>query len=247
MFSSLWHNVFFDPIYNSLVFFIDVVPHGDIGLAIIFTVILVKLVLLPISLKAARTQILMREVEPKLKELKEKYKDNKEEQARKMLELFQENKLNPLSSIVLLFIQIPIIIALYLAVYNGGGVKLPLINTELLYSFVAIPGGVSMLFLGVLDIAARSLPLALLAGVTQYIHTKLSLPPLAPRDPSAAPNFKDDFSRSMHMQMRYVMPVIIFLAAYSISAAIALYFTISNIMAILQEYVVRHKGLKLKS
>ncbi len=242
--SSIWHTFFFDPVYNSLIFFIDVVRDGDVGLAIICTVILVKLVLLPVSLKAARTQLAMRVLEPKLAKIKEDFTD-KQVQATKTMELFREAKVNPFASILILFLQIPIIIALYLSVFSGGGVKLPYINTALLYSFIPTPETVNMIFLGFMDITARSLPLAACAGVTQYILTHLTLPPQKPRDPKAEPNFKDDFARSMHIQMKYVMPVIIFIAAYTISAAIALYFTISNIVSIGQEYVVRHKGLKL--
>ncbi|HEX4798952.1 MAG TPA: YidC/Oxa1 family membrane protein insertase [Candidatus Paceibacterota bacterium] len=242
--SFIWHTFFFDPIYNSLVFFIDVVRHGDVGIAIICTVILVKLVLLPISLKATRTQLAMREIEPKLKKIREEYKEKREMQAIKTMELFREAKVNPFSSVLLLFIQIPIIIALYFAVYSGGGVKLPDINTVLLYNFIPNPDTISMVFLGIMDITLRSLPLALLAGVTQYIHTSMSLPKLEPRDKNAAPNFKDDFARSMQVQMKYVMPVLIVFVAYTISAAIALYFVVSNITAIAQEHYVRRKGLR---
>lgn len=245
--SFIWHTIFFDPIYNSLVFFIDIVRGGDVGLAIICTVILVKIIILPISLKAARTQFAMREIEPKLAEVKEKYKDQREVQAIKTMEIFKEAKVNPFSSILLLFIQIPIVIALYFAVSSGGGVHLPDINTALLYSFVKAPENITMIFLGFMDITMKSIPLALIAGITQFIHTHLSLPPQKQRDPKAEPNFKDDFARSMQLQMRYVMPLLIFFVAYTISAAIALYFTISNLMAIGQEYVVRHKGLKQKA
>jgi len=247
MMSFIWHTIFFDPVYNSLIFFIDSVRGGDVGIAIICTVVLVKTVILPISLKAARTQLAMREIEPQLAKIKEDYKDKKELQAIKTMGVFKEAKVNPFSSIILLFIQIPIVIALYFAVYSGGGVKLPEINTILLYSFIPTPDTVNMIFLGFMDITAKSLPLAALAGITQFIHTKLSMPAPKPRDPKAEPNFKDDFARSMHLQMRYVMPALIFVFAYTISAAIALYFTISNLMAIAQEYVVRHKGLKMKS
>ncbi len=243
--SSIWHTFFFDPVYNSLIFFIDVVRNGDVGLAIICTVILVKLVLLPVSLKAARTQLAMRVLEPKLAKIKEDFKDQREVQAVKTMELFREAKVNPFASILILFLQIPIIIALYLSVFSGGGVKLPDINTALLYSFIPNPETVNMIFLGFMDITAKSLPLAALAGATQYILTHLTLPPQKPRDPKALPNFKDDFARSMHIQMKYVMPILIFVVAYTISAAIALYFTISNIVSIGQEYIVRHKGLKL--
>lgn len=242
--SFIWHTFFFDPIYNSLVFFIDVVRGGDVGIAIICTVILVKCVILPISLKAARTQLIMRELEPKLAHIKEIYKDKREMQALKTMELFREAKINPFSSILLLFIQIPIVIALYFSVYSGGGIKLPDINTALLYSFIPTPETVNMIFLGIIDITTKSLPLAFFAGVTQFIHTNLTLPTPKARDPKAEPNFKDEFTRSMHIQMKYVMPILIFVVAYTTSAAIALYFTISNLMAIGQEYVVRRKGLK---
>lgn len=242
--SFIWHTFFFDPVYNALVFFIDVVPGGDVGVAIICTVILVKAVILPISLKAARTQLVMRELEPKLAEVKEKYKDNREAQALKTMELFKEANVNPFSSILLLFIQIPIVIALYFSVSSGGGVPLPAINTGFLYSFIPTPETVNMVFLEFMDITAKSLPLALLAGITQFIHTHLSLPQQKPRDPKAGPNFKDDFARSMQLQMRYVMPALITVVAYTLSASIALYFFVSNLMAIAQEYVVRRQGLK---
>ena len=242
--SFIWHTIFFDPVYNALVFFIDVIPGGDVGLAIICTVILVKTVILPISLKAARTQLVMRELEPKLESIKKEYKDNREMLAVKTMEVFKDAKVNPFSSIFLLFLQIPIVIALYFSVYSGGGIALPGINTALLYSFIPNPESVNMIFLGFMDITAKSLFLAIVAGVTQYIHTNLSLPALKPRDANAEPNFKDDFARSMQVQMRYVMPVLIILVAYTLSASIALYFTVSNLMAIAQEYVVRRKGLK---
>lgn len=243
--SYIWHTFFFDPVYNSLIFFIDVVRNGDVGLAIVCTVILVKLLILPLSLKAARTQIIMRELEPKLTKIKEEYKDKKELLAIKTMELYKEAKVNPIAMLLTFFIQIPLVIALYLAVYRGGGIPLPEINTALLYSFIPTPESVNMIFLGFMDITAKSIPLALLASITQYLHTHLSMPALKPRDPKAEPNFKEDFARSMQIQMKYVMPALIFVAAYTISAAIALYFTISNIMAIGQEYVIRHKGLKL--
>ena len=153
MFSFIWHTFFFDPIYNCLVFFIDVVPGGDVGIAIILATLVVKTVLLPLSLKAARTQYVMREIEPELKEIKEKYKDKREELARATMDAYKNAGVNPFSSILLLFVQIPIIIALYFSIARGGGVPLPDINTSLLYSFIPNPETVSMLFFGVVDIA----------------------------------------------------------------------------------------------
>ena len=242
MFSFIWHTFFFDPIYNSLVFFIDVIPGGDVGLAIAASIALVKFILLPLSIQAAKTQKVMREIEPKLKAIKEQYKDNREAQAKAMMAIYQEAKMNPFASIVIIFLQIPIIIALYYSVYSGGGAALPAINIELLYSFIPAPQEVSMNFLGLMDITQRSIFLALLAGITQYIQVAYMMPKLPPRDKDAAPDLKEDFMRNMQLQMKYVMPVLIAVVAYTISAAIALYFVVSNIFAIIQEwYIRRHR------
>ncbi len=242
MFNYIWHTFFFDPVYNGLVFFIDVIPGGDVGLAIIATVVVVKTILLPLSIKAAKTQKIMREIEPKLKEIKEKLKDKREEQAQAMMKIYREGGINPFASIFLMFLQIPIIIALYFSVYSGGGIALPAINVDILYSFIPVPEFVNMNFMGIVDITAKSLILALLAGVTQYFQITLAMPKLAPRDPNAAPNFKDDFARNMQLQMRYVMPVVIFFVAYALAASIALYFFVSNLVAILQEiYIRKHR------
>lgn len=242
MFTYIWHTFFFDPVYNGLIFFIDVIPGGDVGLAIIATVIVVKTILLPLSIKAAKTQRVMREIEPKLKEIKETLKDKREEQAQAMMKIYRDAGINPFASIFLIFLQIPIIIALYFSVYTGGGIALPAINVDILYSFIPVPDFANMNFIGLIDITGKSVILAFLAGITQYYQVKLAMPALPPKEEGAAPNFKDDFMRNMQLQMRYVMPVIIFFVAYAISAAIALYFFVSNLVAIMQEvYVKKHR------
>lgn len=239
MLSTIWHTVFFDPIYNGLIFLVDVVPGGDVGIAIIILTVIVKVFLLPVSLSAARTQHVMRDIEPKLAEIKERTKDDREALARETLAAYRDAGVSPFSSIFLLFIQIPIVIALYLSVYSGGGVRLPDVNTAILYSFIPTPETASMLFLGMVDIAAKSLPLAVLAGVTQFFQARLSFPTPAPKVEGAKPSFKDDFARSMHLQVKYVMPIIIFFFAYTISSSVALYFVVSNLLGIAQEYIVR--------
>ena len=95
------------------------------------------------------------------------------------------------------------------------------------------------MFLGMVDVTGRSLLLALGAGITQFIYTNMTLPKLGARDPEATPSFKDDFARNMHIQMKYVMPVLIVFIAYTISAAIALYFFVSNLIMVAQEFYVR--------
>jgi len=239
MFSYIWHTFFFDPVYNSLVFFIDVIPGGDVGLAIIATVFLVKTILLPISIKAAKTQRIMKEIEPQLKELKVTHKDDREAQSRAMMQIYRDAGMNPFASIFLILIQIPVVISLYFSVYSGGGIALPAINSAILYSWVAEPVTITMNFLGTIDITERSIALAVAAAITQYIVVTLTMPKLKPKEEGAAPDMKADFARNMQVQMKYMMPIIIGIVAYSISAAIALYFLVSNLVAIGQEYFIR--------
>ena len=245
MFSFIWHTFFYDPVYNTLVFFIDVLPRGDVGLAIIATVVLVKMVLLPVSIKAAKTQRIMREIEPKLKALKEEHADDREAQARAMMEIYKEAGMNPFASIFLILLQIPIFISLYFSVLSllvtneETGVTTTSFDPTLLYSFVPVPEVASTMMFGVIDVVARSWPLALLAAITMFFQMKLTLPALPPRKEGAEPDMKDDFMRNMQVQMKYVMPVLIGVIAYTFSATIALYFVVSNLTAIAQEFWVR--------
>lgn len=241
MFSTIWHTIFFDPIYNSLIFLIDVLPQGDVGLAVVLMIIIVKVIFFPLSIKAAKTQKLMKTIEPKLKEIKETIKDS-QEQAKATMALYKESGMNPFSSILVALLQIPVFIALYLSVYSGGGIALPAINTELLYSFVPQPETISMLFLGFMDITAKSLPLAILAGIAQFVHGYFAFPKMPPKDPNAPASMKEDFARSLQVQMKYVLPVIIAVSAYMISAIIGLYFLASSVTAVIQELLIRkHK------
>jgi len=117
---NFFNAVFYDPLYNGLVLLIDILPSADVGIAVIILTLLVKVLILPLSIKATRTQMKLKVLEPKIKELQTTYKDKREEQALKMMEMYREAKVNPFSSIFLLLIQLPIIIALYIVFARGG-------------------------------------------------------------------------------------------------------------------------------
>jgi YidC/Oxa1 family membrane protein insertase len=240
MFVSLFNTFIYNPLYNGLVLFIDFVPMADVGIAVILLTILVKLLLFPIAQKVARTQVIIKKVQPEIDEIKNKYKDDRTELTRKTLEVYKQNKINPLFGFLIILIQLPIIFGLYWVFYKGG---LPNIDTTLLYSFVPIPYNVNMLFLGVVPMAGKSVVLAALAGITQFINMQIIIPKQPKKDPTDKPNFKDDMTRNMHIQMKYMMPILITVMAYVISSAIALYWVTSNIFAIGQELLVR-KQLK---
>ena len=81
--------------------------------------------------------------------------------------------------------------------------------------------------------------LAIVVAITQFFVVSLTMPKLTPRKEGDKPDMKADFARNMQVQMKYVMPLIMGVIAYSISVAIALYFLVSNITALLQEILIK--------
>ncbi|HET9641358.1 MAG TPA: YidC/Oxa1 family membrane protein insertase [Candidatus Paceibacterota bacterium] len=236
MISSFFHAVFYNPIYNALVAVVSFVPGGDVGVAVIILTILIRLVLLPFSLSAARTQRIMKVLEPKLKDLKEKHKDNKEQEALETLALYREAEVNPFASLLTAFIQIPVLLAVYWVFYYE---PFPAINTAILYPFTPTPGAVSLHFLGLTLVAGKSLTLAFLAGIAQFFQAHLALK--GTLKPPEGKSMQGDFQKVMGMQLKYVFPFIIGVISYTTSGAIALYFITTNLAGAAQEWYVRRK------
>jgi YidC/Oxa1 family membrane protein insertase len=235
---SLFHTIVYQPIYNALAFAVGNIPGGDVGIAIVAVTLLVRLVLFPLSLAAIKTQIAMRKIDPQLKALRGELKDDKEALARRTMTLFKENKINPFASFLWVLIQLPIIIGLYLVLQSET--KVVSFDPALLYSFVHAPGETSLVFLGILDLTGKSIFLALIVVTTQFIYARLMVPQAPPKSDLKEPaSFQDDLAKSMNLQMQYVFPLILGAVAYFASAAIALYFVVSNLFSIGQELAVR--------
>ena len=239
--SGFFFTAFYQPIYNALAYIISVAPGANVGVSVVLLTLLVRGALLPLSHKSVTSQAKMRSIAPHIEKLKEKHKDNKQEQARKTMELYKEHGINPFSGCLLVVVQLPIIFALYYVFFKG----LPHLNADILYSFVHLPSAApSMMFLGIL-LSGKSVIMAAFAAVSQYFQIKLSVPVMAPAEKDAKPSFKDDFARSFNVQMRYMLPVIVFGISYSISAAVALYWTTSNLFSVAHELYVKRKAAQI--
>jgi YidC/Oxa1 family membrane protein insertase len=237
MISSIWNTAIYEPLYNILILIIDSLPGHSVGVAIILLTIFVKIVLFPLTAKSIRAQRAMKELEPELKVLKERHGDDRQKLAQETMALYQKRGVTPFSGCLPLLIQIPVIIGLYWVFSQG----LKSVDKDILYSFVSIPESLDMHFL-VFDLAGKSIFLALLAGVTQFIQTHISLgkqAPLPAPDPDKKPSFQEDFARSMQVQMRYVLPVIVGGISMTLPAAVALYWAISNILSTGQELITK--------
>lgn len=224
------------PIYNLLAFFIDHIPGGDLGLAVIAITLAVRILFLPISLSAAKTQTVMQVIQPEMKELREKYKTDPQLQAKEMMALYKKHDLKPFSSMLLMFVQIPVIFGLYFVTKDAAHYG---IDPSLLYSFIPAPEVITTMFLGLFSIAASSLTLAILAGISQFAYANYSIP-LPKKKDAKDTSMQDEFGRAMALQMRYLFPFIIMSVAFA-SGAVALYLTTSNIFMFAQQLFIRKK------
>lgn len=240
MIKTLWNTILYKPLANALIFLMSVIPGGDVGIALIILTIVVKLILFPLTQKSIKSQVAMREIEPDLAKIKAEGL-SKEEEAKRTMALYKDKKVNPFSGCLVILIQFPIIIALYQVFLRGlkDVAGLPL------YSFVHLPAHINTMFLGLIDMSGKSLVLAILAGLTQFIQMQIVMPKKAAKPASTdKPKFTDQMMQNMQWQMRYFLPVFIAFVAYGISAAVALYWVTSNSVTIVQELFVRRKLVK---
>ncbi len=232
MISTAFHAVIYDPLYNGLVFLVGFLPTHDVGIAVIILTIIVRFILFPLSRRAVAAQMAMKDIAPEVEALKKKI-PNREEQSKAIFALYKERGIHPFSGFLILLLQFPVLIGLYWVFSRGG---LTAIEPSMLYPFVHVPAAVNMEFLGLLDMHSHSIVLAILAAVTQFAYTRLSMGPAATKDPSPVESsLSGDMAKSFDVQARYVLPAMIGVIAYSVAAAAPLYWVTSNLFMIIQE------------
>jgi YidC/Oxa1 family membrane protein insertase len=113
-------SIFTDIPNEIVVFFYDLV--GNWGVAIILLTFTVRLAIVPLSIKQIRSMRALQALSPQLKQIQEKYKDDRQRQQQEMMKFYQENNINPLASCFPLLLQLPVFFALY-AMLNGDKFK----------------------------------------------------------------------------------------------------------------------------
>lgn len=236
MISYLFNEIFYRPLFNGLIFLYNIVPGHDLGISIIVLTIIIRLILWPLTNKGIKSQKALAALRPKIEEIKKKLKDNKEAQAKALMALYSENKINPLGGILPLIIQIPIIFALWWVFLNS-------INSDFssIYSFIKAPAEIQTVFLGLFDLTKRSVLLAIVAGALQYFQTKMVMPSYA-KASEGRPSGSVDFGQIMSKQMLYFGPVISVVIFWTLPAALPLYWIIVTLMTILQQYLNKNNG-----
>jgi len=221
-FITLYDEIIYRPLLNLLVFFYHYIP--DIGVVIVLLTLLIRLLMAPSFHKSLKSQKAMTDLQPKLNEVKEKYKNDKEGQAKAMMQLYKDHKINPLSSCLPLLIQFPILIALY-QVFSKA------LNNHLtgLYSFVVKPETINPFFLHLMDLSKPSIVLGVLAGLAQFWQSKMMLP-------KTSSGAQDATAKAIQVQTTYFLPIVSVVIAIKLPAGLPLYWLVTTLFAVGQQY-----------
>jgi len=231
-----FNTLLYRPLFNFLVLIYNYLPWRDFGLAIIVLTLAIRLILYPSSVKSAKSQKALNELQPKIQEIKEKHKGNKEQQAKATMELYKKEKINPFGGCLPTLIQFPFLIALFL-IFRNFQDGLDFTKLAVLYNFVPSPGIIAEpMFLGLINLAQPNTVLAVLAGIFQFIQTKMIMSKTKKSKTKGS-----DFSRMMQKQMIYFFPVITVLILLKLPAAIGFYWIISSLFLIIQQYFILKK------
>ncbi len=230
--------VFYQPIFNLLIFLYNNVPAHDLGIAIILLTIIVRLVFLPLSKKSIQSQKSLQDLQPKIEKLKKEYGNDKEKMGRAMMDLYKEHKVNPFSSCLPLLVQLPFFIAI-VEIFRAG---LKEESLKLVYPFLETPESINTMAFGFLDLSQPNIILAILTGIAQFFQTKMMM---AKKPAVQSPGSQDEgMAASMNKQMMYFMPLLIVFIGATLPAAFTLYLLVFNITMLLQQIYIFKKDNK---
>ena len=246
---NIFNTIIITPLLNLLMILYSFMPGYDFGLAIIAITVIIRAILWPLSSKALHSQKALKALQPEIEKIKKRHKGNPQELQKAMSELYKEKEINPFSSCLPTLLQLPILLGFYWVFVKFKDPNFIQVSTSRgvitqLYGWVrALPsmqgvikadGSLHTTFLGFVNLAKPNIVLALLAGATQFVQTKLM-----------TPDKTDDPQQKMMANMVYLFPVITIVIAINLPAALPLYWTASTAIAAYQQWLIMHKEVTI--
>lgn len=260
------------PIFNLLAIIYGLLPGSDFGVSLILFTVLVRFAMWPLIKKQLRQTKVQREIQPELKKIKQKANGNKQLEGQLMLELYREKGVNPMSSIGVLFLQLPIFIALYNVIRIITQQRDQIAHWT--YGFVQNLGPIHDIIsdsnhyfneslLGIVNLSKTAVSngqiywplmiLAILAAALQYYQSKQISP-----QPTEHKRLRDvmsataagqqvdqsEVSAIMSQRMLLLFPIMTFFIMIYLPGAIALYTVVGSIVAIIQQHVILNKDVE---
>lgn len=250
------------PIFNLLIGLYSIIPGGDFGVSLIIFTVLVRFALFPLVKKQLHQTQAMKKMQPELKKIKAKAKGNKQMESMMMLELYKKHGVNPFRSIGILLVQLPIFIALYsviriftehrneVAKYTYDFIE----HLSPIQQIIHHPDQFHEKLFGFVDLTKTAFSnqgvdvvlviLALIAAATQYVMSKQTMPQAENKKrlrdvmAEAADGKQADQSEMNAIvmgKMTKVLPFFMFFIMISVPGALALYYAVSNLVAVAQQ------------
>lgn len=257
--------VIVQPIFNLLMAIYALIPGGDFGVSVVLFTIIVRFLLWPLVKKQLHQAKAMRKIQPELAKINKKYKSNPQMRAMAMMDVYKKHNIKPMSSILVLLIQLPVLIAIYrvvqifvmqrseLAKYTYDFME----QWEPVKNLITHPDHFNQNFLGLMDLTKQALSssgvsiglliLALVAAVLQYLLSKQMSP-----SSDSKKRLRDvlmeagdgknadqtEVNAIVTRKMMKIMPMFMFLIMISLPGALALYMATSNIAAYIQNAII---------
>jgi len=229
--TQIYDFLIYNPFLNILIFFYNTIAFNDLGLAIIFLTILIRIILFPVFQKMLELQLAIQKIQPELKEIQNKYKKDPQKQIQETINLYKKNRINPIMMYLFLIIQLPILIALFQIFSQNFANNNSLLG---LYSFVYKPETINILFLDLINLEKPSIILAVLAAGFQYAQSFISIYV-----------FKESYQQ-INKILLYLGSGITLVFGLYLPAAVTLYLLISNIISFIQQIFINKKFIKQK-
>lgn len=240
--SYLYHTIIYYPLLNALILFIDILPQHSLGWAIVLLTIIIRIIFFPFYHKSIIAQEIMKQIQPKTKEIQKKYKNDRKKQGEELMKLYRQYRISPWSSFTYMLIQLPVLIALYQIL-----IHLNIHSTIGIYHFIHIPSTMATLFFGLLDLHQKSLLIGILAGAFQFLQSKVmeKRTNRIKKDNSQnqVPNSQQTMA-NFSKQIMYFMPLVTFFIAWRLPAGVGLFWTVMTIFNVIQELWINYQ-LKL--
>ncbi len=264
--------VIVQPIFNLLMGIYSLIP--DFGVSIVIFTIIVRFALWPLAKKQLHQAKAMRKMQPELKKLQAKYKNNKQAQSMAMLDLYKKYNIGPFRSIAVLLIQLPILIGVYrvVQIFVMHREELGKFTYDIMEQLPTVgnlvqhPDQFNQNFLGIMDLTKHAVSpqgvaiglvaFAALAAVLQYLLSKQTAPQsdsgkrlrdvLAEAEQGKEADQAEVNAIVMRKMMKF-MPIFLFFIMINLPGALALYMTTSNAVAYVQnKMILRQDGDELE-
>lgn len=192
----------------------------DYGIAIILLTLGVRVLMLPLTIKQTRSMQEMQRVQPMLKKLQEKYKDDKQKLQEEMMKFYQEHKVNPLGGCLPMLLQFPVMIALFRMLIHDPPLRIPNAPYNFLFLVPDLSASVGKYGLAHWQSAIPYIILVALMIVTTYVPQKMMT------------------SDPQQEKMMIFMSIFMAWIAWSLPAGVILYWVTTNVWTIGQQYIM---------